>query len=492
MTEPTYGIVIQESYTGPLPVQAGDFSVIGLLLPADDADPTQFPLNTPVAFNSSDPTYLAKAGTGDFANALNSINNQLSAWQAAAMIVAVLVTRGVDTPTTIANLVGSAEAGTGLYAFKSAGSLTGFIPRLIGSPGYTGQVTYSVTNPQVSAGGSDYTHAAVTFSPDGAAATATLTAGAVSSITMTEPGDYQPGVTVTGSITGDGTGAAFTFSMAIEANPLCAALPAVLTSLLAVSFVGSGGDGVLADTLAWRGTLSSDRLIPADAWVIPGSGTGYTDGVAEALGAQVAVDFQHAGIPGWSISGQQIQGIGGLKTYYSFSLTDGASQGQQLLAQQVSVIEPGSIGSDVAISASGFTWAGVWNASTNPLAWFANKRRMKDYVNLALVKAIRLRLGVDNVTPHNVVAVLNDMVVLGSMLLSKEISIGFSVSFVPNANSPSQLQQGQFAVNFANEVPAPITQVTVNSTDDPNALVVELATIVAAANSIAPQYLTTD
>jgi hypothetical protein len=280
------------------------------------------------------------------------------------------------------------------------------------------------------------------------------------------------------------------FTMADVANPLCAALPAVCQSLLATAFVGASGDGVMADTLAWRQTLSSDRLNPVDAWVIPGSGVGYTDGVAEALGLQVAVDFQHAGIPGWSISGQQIQGIGGLKNYYSFSLTDGATQGQELLAEQVSVIEPGAIGSDTAIAASGYVWAGVWNASTDPRAWFTNKRRMKDYVNLALVKAIRLRLGVDNVTPHDVQAVLNDMVALGSWLLSKQISIGFSVSFVPSQNSPSQLQQGQFVVAFANETPAPITQVTVNSSDDPDALTVELATIIAQSGTIAPQYLT--
>jgi hypothetical protein len=171
-------------------------------------------------------------------------------------------------------------------------------------------------------------------------------------------------------------------------------------------------------------------------------------------------------------------------------VTDGSTQGQQLIADQIAVIEPGAIASDTAIASSGYVWAGVWNASTNPLAWFTNKRRMKDYVNLALVKAIRQRLGVDNVTPHAVQAVLNDMTVLGSWLLSKQISLGFAVSFVPSENSATQLGQGQFVVTFANETPAPITQITVESQDYPQALIVELATIVAAANTIAPQYLT--
>ncbi|MGA2491844.1 MAG: hypothetical protein ABSF67_02710 [Roseiarcus sp.] len=615
MTEPAYGIIINEQFAGPLPVQSGDFSVIGLLLPADDADATMFPLNTPVQFNSSDPTYLAKAGTSDFAKALASINNQLAAWQSAANVVAVLVARGGDLTATIANLVGDEAAGTGLYAFKRAGALTGFIPRLIASPGYTKTLTstggattvtraakagmvgggaLTLANPPSLSGAQDGVYkvvciggatsvasaakagmvgggalGALTSAADAALgkwrAVCTAAAAGAGAFAVFNPAGGLDGVATVGvaynsahgprfTISASGTdfavgdefdltvvaavpanggvfavtdpqgafvanatvGAAFTDQIAFtiadgapdfaigdefdvtvtisggvaEANPLCAALPAVLNSLLAVAVVGAGDDGVVASTLAWRQTLASDRLIPADVWVIPGSGVGYADGVAEALGAQVAVDFEHGGIPGWSISGQQIQGIGGLKTYYSFSLTDGATQGQELLAEQVSVIEPGAIGSDTAIASSGYVWAGVWNASTDPRAWFTNKRRMKDYVNLALVKAIRLRLGVDNVTPHAVQAVLNDMVVLGSWLLSKQISIGFKVSFVPSQNSPSQLQQGQFVVAFANEVPAPITQVTVNSSDDPDALTVELATIIAQANTVAPQYLT--
>jgi len=615
MTNPAYGFIINDLYSGPLPVVAGDFSVIGLLLPADDADPTTFPLNTPVAFNSSDPTVLAKVGTGDFSNALASINNQLAAWQSAATVVAVLVQRGGSMSQTIANLVGSEDAGTGLYAFKQAGALTTFIPRLIGSPGYTGVTTSSGGSTGVASakhggfvGGGALTLGSPAYLSGVAAGvykvvciggTFTATAAAKSGntgngvITMGSPSTAVGAVaglyraTCIATATNGGTfavqdptgeiigvasvGAAFSgpvkftiadgatdfalgdtflitsaasvpagggvfsvttpagaalanatvgsayatqvaFTIAASgtdfaigdefdltvtiaggqtiANPLCAALPAVCASLLAVAFVGSAGDGNITNTLLWRQTLNSDRLYLSDAWVIPGSGVGYADGVAEALGAQVAVDAQHAGIPGWSISGQQIQGIGGLKNVYTFSLTDGATQGQELLTNQVSVIEPGAIGSDTAIASAGYTWAGVWNSSTNPLMWFLNKRRMRDYVNLALVKTLRLRLGVDNVTPHDVQAVLNDMTVLGSYLLSKQISIGFAVQFLPSLNSPSQLQQGQFVVNFSDETPAPITQITINSDDDPDALTVELQTIVAQANTLAPQYLT--
>jgi uncharacterized protein len=583
MTAPTYGIIIQEVVTAPLPVQSGDFSVIGLLCCADDANQSVFPLNKPVAFNSSDTTFLSEAGTGDFSNALDAINAQLAAFESAATIVAVLVQRGATLAATITNMIGNEGSYTGLYAFMSAGTTTGFIPRLVIAPGYSGMLgvnsitvgaggssytsvpsvvftpagasahavltsevvtsvvidspgcyppgttvtaaivggggsgatvtlttavqsnpytgyqTYAVNAPVVTAGGSSYTTPpTVVFSPSGATATAVLgtggTAGEVVGINITSPGSYAPGVTVTGSFTGGGgTGAAFTFSMELLENALCAAMPAVLNSVLGFAYVGSNGDGIIADSINWRQTLSADRLGPSDAWVIEtgdGNAPIFSDGVAEAAGAQVAVDFQNAGIPGWSISGHQIQGIIGLKNLYSFSLTDGSTQGQQLLADQISVIEPGAIASDTAIASSGYVWAGVWNASTLPTTWFINQRRMKDFVNLALVKAIRTFIGVDNVTPHSVQAVLNQMTILGSFLLSKQISLGFQVSFIPSENSPTQLSQGQFTVTFANQTPPPITQVTVESTDYPEAFTVELANIIQAASTLSPQFLT--
>ena len=491
MTAPTYGIIIQESVQSPVPVMAGDFSVVGILCPIDDANTTKFPLNTPIAFNSTDISYTALAGTGHLADALTAINNQLQAWETAVSIIAVLVPNASDVPTQIANLLGDSNALTGLYTFKKAGILTGFIPRILVIPGgFTGYVPFAVTAPNLTAGGFGYTHASVTFTPAGPTATATVSSGgAVNAINMTAPGSYPPGTTVTAAIAGDGTGAHFTFTLAPEANPLVAALPAVCNALLAVAPVAAPGDGVIADSYSWRQTMSSDRLIPLDAWMIAPDG-GYSDGLAEFAGTLTSVDFQHGGLPGWSAAGQSVQGILGLKTYYSFSLTDGATQGQQLLAQQIGVCEPGVIGSDTAIASAGYVWASVFNAAVDPRVWFYNKRRMKDFVNLALVKAIRLHLGKENVTPHGVQAVLNDMVNLGSYLLSRQISLGFQVSFTASENSPSMLQQGQFTVDFANEVPAPITQVTVNSSDDFQALVVELQTIVAQAATNAPQYLT--
>ena len=207
------------------------------------------------------------------------------------------------------------------------------------------------------------------------------------------------------------------------------------------------------------------------------------------LGLGVRTDFKNAGYPFKSFAGQPIQNILGLKTYYTFSLTDGATEGQELLAAHIGVTERGEVGVATAIASSGFVFAGTFNADTDPVWWFYNKSRARDWVHLGLLKSVRLRLGSENVVPHSVQAVLNDMVVVNRDALSHEGSIGFLVGFEAAKNSPDALRQGQFRVFFASEHPAPIMQVTIDSRPYYPALQVELATLVAQAATLVPQYI---
>lgn len=419
MTQPTYGLVFNEVNTDARPVQSADMSVIGLVLPADDADATAFPLNQPVSFDTSDVAMLGKAGDGEIAAALAAIDSQLADFQSAARVVVVRVEQGDNLAETTANIVGSAASASGLYALRTAGPRLGVVPRLIGAPGYTGHT----------------------------------------------------------SVVGGQT----------LANPVCAALPGICSSLLACAVVGGPGTDEV-EAYNWRETLASDRLIPIDAWTIPGSGQGFGDGVAQVLGLGVQTDFSHEGLPFWSFAGRQVRNIAGLKNYWSFSLTDGATQGQQLLAEQIGTIQRGEIGVDTAIAGSGFVFTGLWNASTDPLKWFYNKRRGRDWTHLALLKSIRLRLGIENVTPASVDAVLRDMQAVGSYLISKRAIVGFKVDFEKSRNSPNELRQGRFVVSYAQEEPAPIARVTVDSKPFYQALEVELATLVAQAATLTPQY----
>lgn len=428
MTSPTFGLVFNRTDEDPRPAQATDFSVVGLVLPSTDADAVVFPLNEPVAFDSGDPAKRAKLGTGALAKEVDLLDAQLADFQSSARIVAVRVAEGVDEAATMTNIIGSASAttaaghmGTGLHGLKRAGVQLGIIPRLIGAPGYTHQVT------------------------------------------------------VTGGVT--------------EANPVCAALPGILSALLAHAVV-TGPDGQV-ENLDWRETMSSPRIIPNADFVRVSDGVTVTDrdGAAAILGAMVRNDFQHRGYPFWSAANQHINGIVGLKTYRPFSLTDGATEGQEILATRTGVFQRGQIGVDAAATDSGFVWIGVHNCDDDPLWWFYNKGRARDWAHLALLKSIRRHLGRENITPRAVDRVLEDCVEIGQQLIQNGGSLGFRVAFDGSTNSVEELRQGRFRVSFETEEPPPIMQVGIDSKPYRKAMEITLAAIIAQSQTLLPQYV---
>lgn len=514
MTSPTFGIIFNPQDTDPRPSLPSDLSIIGLVLPSDDANAATFPLNEPVDFDSSDAAFLAKIGTGELAKAINAIDDQLADFQTSARIVAVRVAKGASDAETITNIIGSREGvtgagnvGTGIYALLRAGVQLGVIPRLLGFPGYTWQTTagdVQVANPvaaPTNVGNGALTLANPAYA-DGVVAgsyTVRITGAAANggAFDVFDPTGEKIGSGVVGTAfttqinftLADGTTDflvddewTIAVSGVTQANPLCAALPAVCSALLAHAVVG--GPPAKRDVINWRETLGSERLIPVDAWRKVDNGNGGAredDGVAAILGAQARVDFKRGGYPFHVAAGQQIYGTIGLKNYFPFSLTDGATTGQDLLASHIGVIERGELGVETAVAASGFVFVGAFNAGSDPSYWFYNKSRGRDWLHLALLKSIRLRLGVENVEPHQVQAVLNDMAVVCADMLRNGGSVGYRVGFEAAANDPTNLRQGKFRVFVANEGPAPIMQVTIDSRPNYTALEAELATLVAQA-----------
>ena len=141
MSDPVFGLSITQIDNEPRPAIVTNMSIVGLVFTAPSADATEFPLNKPVLFYSSDEKKLTKMGkTGTGYNAVNLINQQLGQFQAAATIVGVRVEQGADIDATIVNLLGSINDRTGMYALLDAGSELGITPRLICVPGYTSQV----------------------------------------------------------------------------------------------------------------------------------------------------------------------------------------------------------------------------------------------------------------------------------------------------------------------------------------------------------------
>lgn len=614
MTEPTYGIVINRSSEEPRPIVPSDMSVVGLVLPSDDADADVFPLNQPVEFNSNNSAYLQKMGSGDLYRVVTAINNQLGDFQVAARVVAVRVAEGDDIDETIVNIIGSQSAKTGLYALMTSGEKLGVIPRLIGAPGYTGRFSRtngskgvtSATKPGGNTGGGTLTLAGPAYGAslkagvylvrciggaraatsaakdDGNAGDGTmgsLTADAMAAVgawrvicqTPIEDGgafavirpdgtldgvavvgvaynspnginftlsdgddDFEAGdefiVTVAASVPANGglfsvtdpdgirladatIGVAYDsahvkFTIAdvgtdfaiddgfnltatitggiAEANPLCAELPAVCSAMLATAIVGGPGT-TKQDAVDWRETINSFRLIPVDNYVkaLDDQGAAYEqDMAARALGIAVRKDFQHQGVPSHSWAGQPVQGILGLRRYDAFSLTDGATDAQELLSYNIGIMARGEMGVETAVAESGFIFVGTDNAGDDPLWQFYNVTRMRDYVHLAVLRSTRKRLGTSNITPHTVQALQNDISFFLRDLKADEHILDFRVGFEKDKNSPDQLRLGHLRIMMALEEPPVLRKLTIDSRRYRPALESLLETLVVQANTL--------
>ncbi len=234
------------------------------------------------------------------------------------------------------------------------------------------------------------------------------------------------------------------------ANPIVAALPAVLSRLLGVAVVSGPASDLNAWT-NWRETIQSDRIIPLASGVKVGTGAVIQDGAPRILGMAVGRDHENGGRPFHSWANQPVQGIVGPSRPIGFSLTDGATEGQQILSQNGGVILRGEAGVETAIASGGFVYVGTDNCSEDPLWQFYNVVRGRDYIHLMFLKTLRTYLGRFNLTVQTIEAVQNTMKTALRDLQADGDILGFRVGFTPAQNSPEQLRLGRFAVDFAAE-----------------------------------------
>jgi len=352
-----------------------------------------FPINEPVAVNSNDLTMLATMGTNNLVvDAVNAINDQLGEFQRSARLVIVRTpasSSGVAATArdeNIASIVGNSTTGTGIHAFKRAGSLVNRVPRLIGAPGFTA-------------------HQA------------------------------------TGS----------------TANPVAAALPAVLDQLLAHAVLDTPGTTKQA-TLDYLETLSSDRIIAVEPGVkvIDGSGATVTRPASgRILGIAARRDHEKGGRPFHSWANQPVRGIVGPARPIEFSLTDGAVEAQEILAAQGGVIVRGEGGVADSIARGGFVYIGTDNLGTDANWRFYNVTRGRDYIHLAYLATLREYLGKYNLTGQTLQAIANTM---NAELRDRQADgdiIGFRpVSFPVDQNPVESLRLGEITVLFrAEEAP---------------------------------------
>lgn len=259
--------------------------------------------------------------------------------------------------------------------------------------------------------------------------------------------------------------ATLTPAIALGANPICATLGGgVLSALMGHAVVESSGISLIADE-QWRNTLNSQRLIPISGGVKvldAGGNVVVMPFAPRVVGRMIARDYQ-TGYPFHSAANQPIAGIVGPSRTIGFSLTDGATEGQQLLSANIGILVRGLIGVETAISSGGFVFVGTDNAGDDALWQFYNVTRGRDFIELSLMPALRTYLGRNNIdrqTVINVVTTINDFL---TQLTALQQILGGVANFQGSLNSAAEIRLGHLTVGFAAEEPPVLRKITTMS-----------------------------
>jgi uncharacterized protein len=477
--DPVIGLVFRRDDIEARPAIAADLSTIGLVGPMPDADPTTFPLDTPVKVFSNDLTTLAKVGTlGFIPDAIDGIDQQLGELQRSAQIVIVRTAEGTNADPalklqqTIGNIIGSSLNGTGVWAFLLAGELVGAYPRIILAPGYTGQQATGLDTITQSDAGSGYVQdrryeltfgSAGANSVPGSAYALGQADGTLGPAVIESFGAYMTAVpTVTAPAPTSGTTATYSAATAPLGNPVVASMDSVLNQILAHAIAESSGTSLAQDE-TYRETINSQRIIVVTGGVKiaqPVTGTVVVRPLAPRMaGAMVRRDYEK-GSPFYSACNQPIRGILGPSRRIKFSLFDGANEGQALLAANIGFLSHGEVGDDFQIASGGYVILSTDNAGEDELWRFYNQTRGRDFLNLTLARAERFYLGRFNITPQTVLSIIAVVKNVLRDLQAADDLLGFDVGFMGNLNSPEEVRKGNITISFKAEEPAPLRKIT--------------------------------
>ncbi|AMO55623.1 tail protein [Endozoicomonas montiporae] len=134
-TDFLHGVEVVEIDGGTRPIRTVKSSVIGLIGTAPNADPIQFPVNTPVLIAGNRTEAAALGDGGTLPSAIDGIFDQVG-----AAVVVVRVEEGSDDADTLSNVIGGVGAGgeyEGVHAFLGAKSIVGVQPRILCAPNFS-------------------------------------------------------------------------------------------------------------------------------------------------------------------------------------------------------------------------------------------------------------------------------------------------------------------------------------------------------------------
>ncbi|MDP2358634.1 MAG: phage tail protein [Beijerinckiaceae bacterium] len=243
-----------------------------------------------------------------------------------------------------------------------------------------------------------------------------------------------------------------------EANPVVAALPPVLNALLAVAIV-DGPDSSRAAAETWREDIQSERIIPvavsARVWEVDEAVTRPMS--PRIAGLMVRIDNANRGEPFHPIANRPIFGIVGTNRPIAFSLTDGATEGQLMLAADLGIVVRGEIGVDTAIADGGFVYIGTESCAEGELWSQFHQVRGADYLTVKMMRITRQFLG-RAINADMVEAWLNSIKFMLRDHKAANDILGYDLEFPKSLNSSEQIRLGRLTVRPKIE-PAPVFRV---------------------------------
>jgi phage tail sheath protein FI len=449
-----HGAQVLNGGTSANPVTTVATSIIGIIGTAPNADPTVFPLNTPVLIPGSaqiaaslDTTVTdLTSGAGTLPDAVDSILKQ-----AGAVIVVVRVDGGTaampDTAQQIlANVLGGVNASTGQYlglqAFLASQSILGFTPRILIAPGFTHQrVAGGVIAINVSAGGEGYTNGTYTLvatggtGGSGVVATATVANGAVVSTAIQNSGGAYtaaPSFALPASA-GTGTGAVFAATIGTAGNAVVSDLIPVAQRIRAV-IIQDGPNTNNTDAITAAGDFVNGRVYMVDPQFVKTNGSGdLITSYSSAAVAGLIAQNDNANGWWWSPSNQQLNGVQATARAIDFKLGDPSSAANLLNESNVATI----------VRQQGYRLWG--NRATD--GTFLCVTRVNDIINDSLQEAILW--AVDRGITKNYVTEVIEYVNADLRDLTTEGAIlGGTCWADANLNSDSNIQAGKIYFDF--------------------------------------------
>ncbi|MFZ5736866.1 MAG: hypothetical protein ACOY6K_08300 [Pseudomonadota bacterium] len=427
-------------------VQVPDFSTIAIVAPADEANPSIFPLNTNVHLFGDEADKIAALGdAGELSMAIDDI--------LAEGINPSMIIRRVPKEATrneqLGAIIGDPSDRTGLWGLLDARAETSVRPGLIIAPGYCNDSPIGATLVTMTNQGTGYTQATATFTAAGALVAPTgkcvIVGGKVTGVEIENAGFDIPN-TCTLAITGDGTGAAGTVAVGPVANPVALAMSAVAKRVLGIGICDGPNLG-RTEAALWAERLKRDNgryLYPIDpalrrfAVLDDADDTILTRPASTTVAALFAKRDRERGGPYWSPENQTSSAIVGTARPVSYYDGEMDHEANFLIRAGVNTFIEGKelFGSETL---------------SNDSNWrFINKVRTENAIRASLPRALRKWRG-ENFTAHNALQIVKTIEYFLDELVALGVVVGYTRYFDRTLNPNANMRQGILRIELPHE-----------------------------------------